>query len=458
MKLFDVFNEKETENGDRAYKSTRNKYLDVLFASNYYRHNPDKIPDFLDENSEFDKWYARFMRDPRQNGNGARTLGQNLMLQANIEPYDVLVSGRADDIFNMGYKLYRYNKYSKGGKYWEFIYGMLTRTNEVQGAGTPLEKMMLYNIKKWLPRIAGKRSYLKRMKARAFRDCFNLTSKQYNSLLKGIDTTESILSRKDKITDYEKVPSLAILRHQTEFKKDENYLKYMDEVSKGNAKINTGAMNVYDICKNYHTNNITPMEADVLFGNLPKANLGKMIAIVDNSASMKKNKCQLKARAIGHYIAKNTMYMNNHIITFSSRPALLELGKSYEADMNVLNSFKDVSNTDFGRVMELLEKVTQDVPDWIVVLSDMEFDIGSSCSKDKAMKTLRKLNPNLKLVWWNLSERGITSPETDKYQNIFMGGFNPKLLALLKLGFNGEAFVKELVENYKQNIIKELYK
>ena len=335
---------------------------------------------------------------------------------------------------------------------------MLTRANEVQGAGTSLEKMMLYNIKKWLPRIAGKRSNLKRMKARAFRDCFNLTSKQYNSLLKGIDTTESILSRKDKITDYEKVPSLAILRHQTEFKKDEMYLKYMDEVSKGNAKINTGAMNVYDICKSYHTNNITPMEADVLFGNLPKANLGKIIAIVDNSASMKKNKCQLKARAIGHYIAKNTSYMNNHIITFSSRPALLELGKSYEADMNVLNSFKDVSNTDFGRVMELLEKVTQDVPDWIVVLSDMEFDIGSSCSKDKAMKTLRKLNPNLKLVWWNLSERGITSPETDKYQNIFMGGFNPKLLALLKLGFNGEAFVKELVENYKQNIIKELYR
>lgn len=49
MKLFDVFNEKETENGDRAYKSTRNKYLDVLFASNYYRHNPDKIPEFLDK-------------------------------------------------------------------------------------------------------------------------------------------------------------------------------------------------------------------------------------------------------------------------------------------------------------------------------------------------------------------------------------------------------------------------
>lgn len=92
MKLFDVFNEKETENGDKAYKSTRNKYLDVLFASNYYRRNPDKIPDFLDKNSEFDKWYARFMRDPRQNGNGARTLGQN----------------------------------------WEFIYGMLTRANEVR--------------------------------------------------------------------------------------------------------------------------------------------------------------------------------------------------------------------------------------------------------------------------------------------------------------------------------------
>ena len=33
----------------------------------------------------------------------------------------MLVSGRADDIFEAGWKLYEYNKLSKGGKYWEFL-------------------------------------------------------------------------------------------------------------------------------------------------------------------------------------------------------------------------------------------------------------------------------------------------------------------------------------------------
>ena len=32
MKLQDAFNETRTDNGDRAYNSTKNDYLDVIFS------------------------------------------------------------------------------------------------------------------------------------------------------------------------------------------------------------------------------------------------------------------------------------------------------------------------------------------------------------------------------------------------------------------------------------------
>lgn len=227
----------------------------------------------------------------------------------------------------------------------------------------------------------------------------------------------------------------------------------MDKVVKGEAKIATGTMDVYDVAKNYYDGNITAMEADVFFNSFPKADLGKMIAIVDNSGSMyDSNKSFLKARAVGHYIAKNTSYLKNHFIKFSDDAKLLKLGNNYESDMEVLNSFRDVGSTDFGNVMDVLSKVTKDLPDYIVVLSDMQFNIGSANSKDEAMKIFKKRNPNLKIVWWNFDVDRATAPETDEYGNIFMGGYNANLLEFLELGFDGIKFVEKLVENYKKKI------
>ena len=95
--------------------------------------------------------------------------------------------------------------------------------------------------------------------------------------------------------------------------------------------------------------------------------------------------------------------------------------------MEALMSFSDTSNTDFGKVMEVLGRVTEELPDFIVVLSDMEFDRGSAVKKDAAMKILRKRNPNLRIVWWKFRGSDAT-PETDEYGNVFMGGYNANLL------------------------------
>lgn len=457
MNLKDAFNKTRTDNGDIAYNSTKNDYLDVIFSIEKLKKNPKETPVFLNKEKEFDRWFARMVRDPRKinGGMGQRELGRNLMVQVETEPLDMLISGRADDIFEAGWKLYEYNKLSKGGKYWEFLGKILKRTDEIKESNDPEIKMVLFNVTKWLPRINGKTSEENKLKARAFRDVLGLTANQYQKAISNHDTVESILSRGEKVTNYETVPSLARLRHKTEFEKDPLYAVYMDKVSKGEAKITTGTMDVYDVAKNYYEENITAIEADVFFNSFPKADLGKMIAIVDNSGSMyDSNKSFLKARAVGHYIAKNTSYLTNHFIKFSDNAKLLKLGNNYETDMEVLNSFSDVGSTDFGNVMNVLSRVTKDLPDYIVVLSDMQFNVGSADSKDKAMKILRKRNPNLKIVWWNFDVDRATAPETDEYGNIFMGGYNANLLQFLELGFDGMKFIEKLVENYKDKIEK----
>lgn len=288
MKLQDVFNETKTDNGDRAYNSTKNDYLDVVFQIEKLKKNPKETPLFLNKEKEFDKWFARMVRDPRKinGGMGQRELGRNLMNQVETEPIDMLISGRADDIFEAGWKLYDYNKLSKGGKYWEFLAKILKRAKEIKESDDPEMKMILFNVTKWLPRVNGKTSEANNIKARAFRDVIGLTANQYQKAISNHDTVESILSRGEKVTNYESIPSLARLRHKTEFEKDPLYHVYIDKVSKGEAKITTGTMDVYDVAKNYYEENITAMEADVFFNSFPKADLGKMIAIVDNSGSM----------------------------------------------------------------------------------------------------------------------------------------------------------------------------
>ena len=74
----------------------------------------------------------------------------------------------------------------------------------------------------------------------------------------------------------------------------------MDSVLKGESRIAVGTMDVFDICRSHLNGKISDMEADIFFGSLPSAELGKMIAIVDNSGSMYDGyNSYLKARAVG---------------------------------------------------------------------------------------------------------------------------------------------------------------
>ena len=442
MKLKQAFNETKTWNGDLAYNSSLNKYIDTVFRLSELRNNPNKVDIVLNKNNEYDKWFGRVIRDCRY-GFGEREVGRLLLGQIEESPENIFNIGRADDIFELGWKLVKSKKDLKGGKYWKYLYIKLnsTKKNDIEN----------YNIRKWMPRERGKN----KDKIKSFRKTFELSPKQYRKMIANNNTTEAILSRQDTVKDYSKVPSLAMLKHFKTFtsKDYDNFNQYLEDVRNGKSKVNTGTMTPYDLALKYENGNINGEDCDIIFNEFPKVNLGKIIPIIDNSGSMYDGyNSHLKARAIGHYVSKNSSYMNNHIITFSDYPKLLKLSDNYKQDMEILNSFNDIGSTDFGKVMKLLSKVTEDLPDYILVLSDMQFNSGSNQSKDEAMKILMERNPKLRIIWWNLCSSETKFPETDIYGNMFLSGYNPTLLKFLETGFDGQKLIDNIIENYKQKM------
>ena len=442
MKLKQAFNGTKTINGDTAYNSSLNKYIDLIFKLVQYRKSPNTINITLDSNNEYDKWIARVVRDCRY-GFGEREVGRKLLEQIRETPINIFNVGRADDIFELGYNLVKSRKDLRGGEYWQYLYEKLnsTKKNDIEN----------FNVRKWMPRERGGNVD----KVKAFRKVFKLSPRQYRKLIANNDTVEYILSSGNVVEKYENVPSLAMLKHFNSFIRTdkENFENYLESVRKGTKKMNTSTMTPYDIALKYEKRELSGNDCDLIFEQLPKINFGKIIPIVDNSGSMYDSELSyLKARAIGHYVAKNSSYMNNHIITFSDYPKLLKLSDNYKQDMEILNSFNDIGSTNFGKVMELLSKVTEDLPDYILVLSDMQFNSGSSQSKDEAMEILQKRNPNLRIVWWNFNPIQTTFPETDEYGNIFLSGYNPTLLKFLEVGFNGQELIDNIVNEYKEKM------
>ena len=439
--LNEIFNVKLTENGDKSFNSTMNPLLDLLFMSEYYQNHLDEV---RIGNSEKEQLFAMFMRDPRY-GVGRRDYGRELMKQSGVPMEGVILAGRFDDLF------YKWEEMSEEefNTLAKFLYREIYNGNEL--------------LKKWMPRYSSKNLLL----ARKFAKAFGMNKQQYGHFVK-CDTVENKLSRKD--TDsivFEHVPSLAMLKYFQRFmRKDDTrdrFNEYLESVKSGNKEIKVTTTNVYDIYRNRQ--NIDP---DVFFEALPKTK-GNWLPVIDTSGSMDYDDAMGKALAIGHYLAKTSTYAPDTAISFSSRPQLIKLGQDktrvyYEyhcpvrdaGDSKYLKEIKslftgDCSNTDFGAVMDLLKDLT-DVPEYLVVLSDMEFDCGSNQSKEELEALWKERGYNTKIVWWNLNGRNKTVPEIDKNGNIYMSGYSPQLLQYLESGFDGNAFLENLLTEYAKKI------
>lgn len=448
MNIEEIFSQKRTENGDVAYTKINNdNLLNILFLTEYYQNHLSEVNI---GNSEKDKLFARFIRDPRL-GLGRRDLGRRLMRLAGCSIDDIVKSGRVDDLFinNANQKDYIID---------DDILDYLKREIE---SGNEL-------VKKWMPRYSSKNMMLARYIAKRW----GMNKQQYGHFIK-CNTTENKLSRKNTCDiKFEQVPSLAMIKYFNRFKtKDDTkdrFEKYLEDVNSGKKELKIATTTVYDIYRN--RDKIDPV---LFFDKIEKIKINA-IPIVDTSGSMcDRNDSIGKAYAIGHYLAKCSTYAPNKVITFSSHPTLLTLGEENiytngwygsrqekqdlshcknQYDREIESMFTgDCSNTDFGRVMKLLKDL-DDTPEYIVVLSDMEFDDGSNQSKTELEEMWKENGYTTKIVWWNLNSRNITIPEMDRNGNIYLSGYSPMLLKFLEVGFDGTAFLNKLLDEYKKAI------
>lgn len=455
--LSSLFSIKTTENGDIAFKSTGNHLVDLLMFGEYYSKHLDCVKIGT---SDIEKVFSMFIRDPRY-GLKYREYGRTLMYQACVSPENVVKAGRFDDLWR--------------------IVGRGNDELEALWVNYLLDQCMAGNnlAKKWMPHYTAKQNgkpSVSTVNAARFRRILGLTKQEYGKLVK-CDTVESKLSQhhNDEI-DFSKLPSLALLKYWARFagtsKKNpktdmaERFKSYLESVKKGEKKMNMSTASVYDI---YRKRN--DIDADVAFAQIEKIS-GNWIPIVDTSASMlwkESNDAMGKALAIGHYLAKCSTYAPNQVISFSSEPQLIELGVTkphmkrsigitedngtqYCHELRSMHT-GDCSNTDFGAVMRILSGLRKEFPEFLVVLSDQEFDEGSNSDTRLVLSGWCKNGINTKIVWWNLNSRATTTQfRNDEFGNIFLSGYNPQLLKFLEAGFDGSSYLAKLLNEYKKSV------
>ena len=404
-----------TENGDTCYTTTGDLFLDILFKTDYFSEHPEKVKL---GNSIVEKVFAMFIRDPRY-GVGKRDLGRHLLRQTGASFDEIFYAGRADDLWKMRF---------------EFIDEIKRRID----SGDKYKEL----YKKWLPRYSSKNSDMARQIAKHW----GMSKQEYGHYIKCDCTVENLLSRnREEEIIFEHVPGLAGLKYSKAFKRKcaERYAEYLKKVEEGKSQLHLSTVNCYDIYRNHS------IDQDLFFEKyLEDIDLkGSWIPIVDVSGSMGANDSIGKALSIGYTLSRTSTYAPNEFLTFSVRPQLIRVSGKFSQDMLDMDRADWENNTDLSKVMSLLKELKNNYPDWLVILSDMQFDSGSIHSVHELMNHFRAIGAPTKILWWNF--RCNTVPEKDSDGNVYLSGYNPRLLQYLQAGFDGKRFLNTLLQAYQ---------
>ncbi len=431
-----------TLNDMKAFKDTSSACVDLFFKAGAMR-GQNIIPVFTEAYSEDPELALRislWLRDVRQ-GAGERQLFKdilNYVAKLNKNHAEFLIDkiselGRWDDGFSIEDDEL-------------FFYFVNNHVAPALNSGNSL-------CAKWCPR--------KGKVAEKLRKIFGLSPKNYRKLIVNLSNTveTSMCAKQWDSIDFSKVPSLAHARYRKAFYRNapEFYGKYVEDLTSGNTKINAAAVYPYDVVKNirmadYNEIKVIEEQWDALPNYMGER---KILPMIDVSGSMyeniSKNLSALDvAVSLGMYSAmKNTGKFHNMFLTFSSKPDLILLKSD-----SVYRNFKQLLNSPWGMTTDLHEafsKVLQvaiegcvpqeEMPDYIVIFSDMQFD---QCIRfdDSAYEMIqRKYNehgyeiPNI--IFWNILSYDNVPVKYHQKGVALVSGFSPSIMkAVLSANFD----------------------
>ena len=477
-----------TENGAVGYKSTGSVLTDLNFRVSSMRNGMtandiELFVQAMNEDLEYAIKWLFFTRDVR-GGMGERDVFQKLYMKfAELYPIEakatlVLVAefGRWKDVIDI---INMDPNNTLGGM--ELVKDTFRSDIENCIVGKPISLLA-----KWMPSINA--SDKARKQAKRFAQYFELPYCTYRRTLSKLraylDVTEvKTCSNRWGEIDYNKVSSNANNRYINAFKKHdgarytEHCTKALDKTANPNVKMNASVLypheiwskyadivnsQMFNICWNYKDLSSESVKEDVsleaLWKNLADmGECGNTMVVVDGSGSMT---CPSPykvlpiniARSLGVYFAERCQgEFNNILMEFSSRPKLIDLNgcKSLKDKVVEMTKHDDCTNTDIEAVFMLILKTAinskmkqSDMPDRILIVSDMEFDMATSQTRHSfGMKALfdeladRYASYGYKLpklVFWNVCSRTNTIPLTENEMGVLLvSGYSQNILSMV---------------------------
>ena len=313
---------------------------------------------------------------------------------------------------------------------------------------------------KWLPSANASSKETVRL-ARKIARGMGVSEAEYRKMLVSlrnyIKILENNLREKDYTFDYSKQPSKAMFKYRAAFLNNDHdrYCAFMDRAKVNPSVLKTGTLTPYDI--------VTPIvqgkkmtaeekaALDTTWNALENyVNSDNTLVVVDGSGSMYCGQPvwpAAVAQSLGIYFAeRNTGAFAGHFITFSANPRLVEIkGKDIFEKVKYCMSFNEVANTNIEKTFDLILDTAvknhlkqSDMPDRIVIVSDMEFDY---CADGAGMTNFEAAKAKFEakgyslpqLVFWNVNSWNRQQPVTMNEQGVVLvSGMSPQIFAMFK--------------------------
>jgi hypothetical protein len=338
---------------------------------------------------------------------------------------------------------------------WDDLFAYKNSINRNQAFALIAEALEAKNglAAKWMPRKGPVAVELTRY--------LGLSPKAYRKLIVGLtNVVETQMCAKEwEAINFSHVPSVASARYQKAFGRNakESYSAYIAELKKPVAeradpkvKINASAVYPYDVVKSVIKGNAAV--ADEQWKALPNyIGDAKVLPMVDVSGSMGSlwyTHGDLQpidiAVSLGLYCAdKNTGVFKDLFLTFSGKPKMEHLKGTLSQKMTQMSKANWEMNTNLHAAFDEILKIAvngnvaqEDMPDMLLILSDMQFD---ACTRydNSAMQMIKRKYKDAgynvpKIVFWNLSsygkENGNTPVKFDKNGTAHVSGFSPSIM------------------------------
>lgn len=460
------YNVSVTENGAIGYKSSGKRLVDINFAVSSLRNkNEHEIENMFEwaynENPLYAWKWLFYLRDCREGMGERRSFRIILQYMANSKPKETAAMlpyiaeyGRYDDMWVLLDTPLK-----------QLVIEMVAHQLAADIEACETDKPMSL-LAKWMPNRTSSNEKTKHY-AKIFIDEWRIHRRTYKKTLsklrRKLDIVETKMSQNQwDAIDYNKVPSRANLLYKDAFMRHDagRRTAFLEALDRGDSdvKINAGVLFPHDIVHQYGEGRTVDKSLEALWKAQQDTVNGatNVMVVADGSGSMEWSKagynskisCLTVANALAIYFAERSSgQFKDKYITFSCHPRLVDLSKActLRDKINTALRYNECADTNIEKVLELIlntaiaNKMNQDdMPNTILILSDMEFNVGTSGRTDITLfqefeQKFKEHGYKLpRLAFWNICSRTGTIPVKENESGVaLISGFSPAVVKMV---------------------------